>query len=501
MKSILVALVNPNRLRPAVAPIGLDYLADALQAAGHRADLLDLCFAPDPPAAVDDYFRRAAPDLVAVSLRNSDDCYFASQESFLPGHRAILERVRRRTAAPIVLGGVGFSVMPEGMLRRLGADLGVAGDGEGALVDLASRVAAGEPLADVPGLVCRTPDGFRRNPPAPVPLAELPPRRRETVDNARYFREGGQGGVETKRGCAIGCVYCADPVAKGRTFRLRPPEMVADEVAALLAQGVDCLHLCDGEFNLPREHAVAVCQALVDRGLGERVRWYTYAAAVPFDADLASLMRRAGCVGVNFGVDSGSDAMLRRLGRPYRSADLWSTARACRQAGLALMYDLLLGGPGETWETVRETVSLMRRIGPDRVGAALGVRVYPGTRLGEEVRRAGVSPASPHLHGALADNDDLVDPVFYVSAALGPDPIGGLRGLIAGDERFFVGARPGELEANYNYNDNGVLVEAIRRGERGAYWDILRRVADSQDGQDARDEQHGSSMGLGRHGR
>lgn len=476
MRSIHVTLVNPNRMKPAVAPIGLDYLADALEAAGHRVDLLDLCFAPDPDAPIDEHFRQSAPDLVAVSIRNSDDCYFASQESFLPAYGAVLARVRRHTDAPVVLGGVGFSVMPEGIMRRVGADLGVGGDGEGPLVELANRIAAGQELADVPGLICRTSAGFRRNAPAPVPLGELPPRRRQAVDNARYFREGGQGGLETKRGCAIGCVYCADPVAKGRTFRLRPPDLVADEVAALLAQGVDCLHLCDGEFNLPREHAVGVCEALIDRGLGERVRWYAYAAATPFDAELAGLMRRAGCVGVNFGADSGSDAMLRRLGRPYRACDLWTTARACREAGLALMYDLLLGGPGETWETVRETVDLMRAIGPDRVGAALGVRLYPGTPLGEEVRRAGVSAANPHLHGVLADNDDLVDPVFYVSSALGSDPVGELCALIGGDERFLVGGRPGEVEANYNYNDNTVLVEAIRRGERGAYWDILRRI-------------------------
>lgn len=482
MPGALVTLVNPNRMQPAVAPIGLDYLADALLAAGHQVDLLDLCFAPDPLGAIDQHFRRLEPDLVALSLRNSDDCYFASQESFLPAYRAVLERLRARTKAPIVLGGVGFSIMPEGILRRLGADLGVAGGGEQAIVELADRVGVDSPFHDVSGLVYRTSKGYRRNPPSPDSLAELPPRRRQTVDNARYFQVGGQGGVETKRGCAVDCLYCADPVAKGRAFRLRPPEMVADEVEALLAQGIDVLHLCDGEFNLPREHALAVCEAFARRSLGERVRWYTYAAAVPFDPDLARSMRRVGCVGVNFGVDSGSDVMLRRLGRPYRASALGEAARACREAGLAVMFDLLLGGPGETWETVRETLERVRAIGPDRVGAALGVRVYPGTRLGEEVRRGGVSAENPNLHGVLDGNDDLVDPVFYVSAELGRDPVGELRSLVAGDERFLVGGRPGEVEANYNYNDNSVLVEAIREGERGAYWDILRRVAKRTEG-------------------
>jgi radical SAM superfamily enzyme YgiQ (UPF0313 family) len=478
MPGVLLTLVNPNRMKPAVAPIALDYLADSLVAAGHRVELLDLCFALDPLAEIDKHFRRVSPGLVGITLRNSDDCYYASQESFLPWYRLVHDRIASLTTVPIVLGGVGFSVLAEGILRRLGANLGVVGDGEKALVDLTNRVANNQPLNDVPGLIYRVLGGFWHNPPAPVPLDTLPPRRRAMVDNTRYFQEGGQGSIETKRGCAIDCLYCADPVAKGRSFRLRPPEAVADEVEALLCQGVDVLHLCDGEFNLPYDHAWAICQALIDRKLGDRFQWYCYASASPFDRKLALIMRRAGCAGINFGVDSGSDAMLLRLGRPYRASALGGVVADCRQAGLAVMFDLLLGGPGETWETIRETIALMRAIGPDRVGAALGIRVYPGTRLGEEVQRARISPANPALHGVLEGNDDLVDPVFYISPALQPDPVGGLAAIIGGDQRFLVGGRPGEVGANYNYNDNSALVGAIRRGARGAYWDILRRMAE-----------------------
>jgi tryptophan 2-C-methyltransferase len=472
-----VTLVNPNRMKPAVAPIALDYLGDSLLAAGHQVELLDLCFCSGPLDAIDAYFTKASPNLVGITLRNSDDCYYASQETFLPWYKAVYDRILAMSGAPVVLGGAGFSIVAEGMLQRLGANLGMIGDGEKAIVGMADRLANDRSILDMPGLIYRAGNRFHRNPPDPAPLEELPRRRRTLVDNLRYFQEGGQGGLETKRGCAVDCLYCADPVANGRTFRLRPPKMVADEVEALLSQGVDVLHLCDGEFNLPRQHAIAVCQALVDRKLGGRVRWYAYAAAVPFDAELAGLMRRAGCTGINFGVDSGSDEMLHRLGRPYQAVALAETANACRGAGLAVMFDLMLGGPGETWETVRQTVDLMRSIKPDRVGAAVGIRVYPGTRLGEEVRRTGVSPANPHLHGTLTENDDLVEPIFYISADLGPDPVGGLADLIKGDERFLAGGRPGDVGANYNYNDNSTLVEAIRRGERGAYWDILRRIA------------------------
>lgn len=252
-----------------------------------------------------------------------------------------------------------------------------------------------------------------------------------------------------------------------------PPARVADEMEALSAQGVDCLHTCDCEFNLPIEHAGAVCDEIIRRRLP--MHWYAYASPAPFTPALARLMREAGCIGINFGVDSGSDAMLAALGHHFRAGDVRETARVCRQAGLSSMFDLMLGGPGETLETMRETIDLMREVEPDRVGLAIGVRVYPGTRLARQVAAEGIAADNPNLRGTIAP--DLFAPIFYLSAALGDDPFGYVAGLVGGDQRFFFSARE-EAERNYNYNDNSVLVEAIRRGYRGAYWDILRRLAD-----------------------
>src|SRR3989304_5736179 len=103
-----VLLVNPNRMKPAIAPIALDYLADSLEAGGFAVDVLDLCFAPDPDAPVDASFAGIAPGLVAFSIRNTDDCYFTGQDFFLPAYRQMLQRIQTKTAAPTVFGGAGF---------------------------------------------------------------------------------------------------------------------------------------------------------------------------------------------------------------------------------------------------------------------------------------------------------------------------------------------------------------------------------------------------------
>jgi len=459
--------VNTNGIRPPIAPIGLDYVAEALSAAGHRVEVLDLCWEPSWEPAIARCFARSEFGLVGVSVRNTDDCSLATRESFLPGHAGAVKCIRGYTNAPIVLGGVGFSVMPEEVLARCGADAGIAGDGEFAFVELASRIANRRGWDDLPGLVLRKGKGVFRNPASFPPLSLLPPMSRSWVDNPRYFREGGQAGFETKRGCPLRCVYCADPLAKGKVARLRPPAVVADELERLLAQEIDHLHTCDSEFNVPEAHAREICEEIVRRGLGETLRWYAYCAPRPFPRELAILMRRAGCVGINFGADSGDAEMLCRLGRDFGPDDLLAAARTCREAGITVMFDLLLGSPGETRNSIVRTINRVREAEPDRVGIAVGVRLYPGTEISARVAGAGEG-------GGRVGGDDLSQPVFFVEPEVAPYIFPLLDDLTRGDTRFlfFDPTRP---QSNYNYNANSVLVDAIARGARGAYWDILRR--------------------------
>ena len=147
-------------------------------------------------------------------------------------------------------------------------------------------------------------------------------------------------------------------MAKGRATRLRPPADVVAEMRNLLAQGIDHFHLCDCEFNLPPTHALELCESMTAAGLGERVRWYT-----------------------------------------YTTKEIAETARLCREAGMVFMFDLLLGAPGETPESVAETAAFMKRVDPDRVGLSLGVRVYPGTPLAAQLSAHG--PGVPGLIGKM----------------------------------------------------------------------------------------------------
>lgn len=462
-----IALVNTNRIRPPIAPIGLDYVAEAMGRSEHTVRVFD---PPDDEGweeALSDFFRRSPFDLVGLTLRNTDDCVFTSRQSFLAPLAITVERIRQNSQGLIVLGGVGFSVMPEKVLERSQADVGIWGDGEFAFLDLADRLDRKQEYLNLPGLVWRNEEGWHRNRPLLHSLDALPPMSRRWVDNRRYFREGGQIGFETKRGCSGVCVYCADPVAKGNQIRTRPPKAVVDEIESLIAQGIDHLHTCDSEFNLPLEHALEVCQKMIRRGLGDKLRWYAYCSPVPFPEEFAQVLRRAGCVGINFGTDSGEEGMLKRLGRNFSPEDIARTVRLCKDAGITVMLDLLLGSPGESEESIRRTVELMKRVEPDRVGVAVGVRLYPGTPLAKSLWKEG-------RREGIVEEGEEGGMAFFLEPQIASHAFTLLDRLIGDDRRFFF-FDPAKPEKNYNYNANQRLQEAIGKGYRGAYWDILRR--------------------------
>jgi len=136
------------------------------------------------------------------------------------------------------------------------------------------------------------------------------------------------------------------------------------------------------------------------------------------------------------------------------------------------MLDLLLGAPGETPDTVKYTIEKIKTVSPDRAGISLGVRIFPGTSIAKQFQNSIDDLYRPRNY----PRKSLLYPAFYISPELGSDPAGLVAELVADDPRFFF-ADTRKKDRNYNYNENLPLVEAIAKGHRGAYWDILRRIA------------------------
>lgn len=469
-------------MQPAIGPVGLDYIAGAAKSSGIDTELVDLCLEQDYQQTLEKYFSSKSPSLVGLSFRNVDDCFWPSAEWFVPKLGKIIDVIRELSGAPIVVGGVGFSIFGKEIIESTGADFGVAGDGEQAVTELYNQLHNGRRFESIKGLIRRSGDEIICNGKAWPEKLSLSTKR-DVVDNREYFRRGGQCGIETKRGCNRRCIYCADPLAKGSVVRVREPSEVADEVQNLVNQGIDVLHTCDSEFNIPAEHAFAVCEELIRRGLSEQVRWYTYMAVRPFDSALVQIMRRAGCVGIDFTTDSACPSMLKTYRQPHLKGDIETAVRLCRDNGIKVMLDLLLGGPGESPRSVAESIEFFKRIGADCIGAALGVRIYPGTGMESVVSAEGNVETNPNIKRKYDGPVNFFKPTFYISSSLGDRPAQLVRDLIDGDKRFFEPmveiddkkSAQGK-STNHNYNDNTELLEAIKKGARGAYWEILHQL-------------------------
>ena len=190
----MLTLINTNRMSPPIGPIGLDYVAGYLRSAGHEVDVVDLCLCDDPAAVLRAYFCAHDPELVGLTFRNTDDCFWPSAEWFVPNMLEFVRDLRGLTDAPMVMGGVGFSIYAERLVEHTGVDFGIRGDGEHAMAALVAELAGGRRFERVGGLVWRDGKAVIGNPPA-WPRALSLPVARDAIDNAAYFRRGGAGGV------------------------------------------------------------------------------------------------------------------------------------------------------------------------------------------------------------------------------------------------------------------------------------------------------------------
>ncbi len=479
-KNNRILFINPIKIRPVVGPIAIDYLGYVLKQNGYIIDFIDNSFSIDIKKSLKDYLNQYKPLAIGITVRNTDDCYFQSQKSFIDDIKEIIEFIKSIISIPVILGGVGFSLLPEMIMNYCEVDFGVQGGGEEALLLFLKALQSDQNYSKIPNLIYRKNGDLIHNPNKFVDLNSLGSPVRNVINNLNYFNEGGQGNIETKRGCDRKCIYCADPISKGKIIRLKEPKLVINEFRTLIEQGVNCFHLCDSEFNNNSQHAKKVCSAIIQEGLNKKMTWYAYCIPKPFTDEMGRIMKEAGCVGIDFGVDSGNNTILKNLKRDFKVKDIIKTAEICKSLNITFMYDLLLGGPGETNNTIKNTIHLMKKIQPNRVGLSIGVRIYPGTELSRIVKEEGSFEKNPNLFGFKDKNPNFLKPIFYLSAELkGKKCFSYISKLVGKDPMFFF-ADPEEQDQNYNYNENLILVNAIQNGYRGAYWDILRQLANKK---------------------
>ncbi len=361
-----IAFISANRenMPDAVIPIGLLQVMAAVPER-HEKLFWDLCFESDPFAAVADKLREHQPDLVAIGLRNIQNMDYTNITVNLDYYRRLMATVRAHSAAPVVLGGGGFSVMPRELMDVLGAEYGIAGEGERAFAELLEQLEQPSPtLGHIERLHYRVDGVLRSNASMPEPLdldGQL--RADRSVLPERYYSECGIESLQTKRGCPLHCEYCTYPLIEGARSRMRDPARVADEFMQICTRkGVEHVFIVDSVFNLPPRHAKAVCRELVARD--NRTPWTSYVNPIAFDDELAGLMVGAGAAGVEIGSDSGCDEVLDRLRKGFRTDKIRRLAQICRTHALKDCHSFILGTRGETLDDVDRSLDFVEELGP-----------------------------------------------------------------------------------------------------------------------------------------
>ncbi|MFZ1613775.1 MAG: lipid biosynthesis B12-binding/radical SAM protein [Holophaga sp.] len=441
MSRILLVSSNITTDPFPVYPLGMAVVASALAGAGHTVDQFDFLMAGESEEAFRDRITTFAPDFVCMSLRNLDNCDSLTATAYPVVAKRLVEVVRETRPVPVIIGGSAFSILPEELLAFTGADYGVVGEGERLVCQLVADLAEGRTSVRI----LRN-EGLLTGPEMISPLFSS-----ELVEY--YLKHSGMINLQTKRGCAHGCIYCSYPSLEGNRYRLRAPAEVVDDMErAKLKHGADSYFFTDAVFNDDGGHYLAVVEEMLRRETS--FRWCCYVRPEGIGRTEIALMKRAGMYAAELGTDAACDRTLRGLGKGFTFADALAVNRAFVAERVPCAHFVMFGGPGETLETVAEGLANLEQLENTVVFAFTGLRILPDTPLHTLAVREGVLAQDTPLHKPAFYHSPLVDKESMNAMIL--DAFQGRR------DRFF----PPEAS-------NRVRSTMLRFGYRGLLWDSL----------------------------
>jgi radical SAM superfamily enzyme YgiQ (UPF0313 family) len=402
---VLLISANREEMNMLAWPLGLACVAAATERAGHEVNMLDLMGEDDPKAAVKEAMLQFHPEVIGISVRNIDDQNMENPKFLLEDVREVIRICRTGSEAPIVLGGAGYSIFPVSSLEFLGADMGIQGEGETAFPELLKRMEEGRDFSGVPGLYVSGagPQGERS---FAMELDEYPLPDTHLLSAAHYSDKEFWLPVQTRRGCPMNCSYCSTAVIEGCFIRKRSPEKVVQWLNVYVNSGFRRFYFVDNTFNLPPSYAQMLCSKLIEAELN--VSWRCILYPVKIDEELVRLMKKAGCEEVSVGFESGHELILHGMNKRFKPEDVRFSSDLLGKHGIRRMGFLLLGGPGETKESAKQSLEFADSLKLETMQVTVGIRIYPYTVLADRALEEGL----------VAPNDNLLLPRFYVVPGL-----------------------------------------------------------------------------------
>ncbi|MBK9000628.1 MAG: B12-binding domain-containing radical SAM protein [Myxococcales bacterium] len=391
-----VALVNPILSRDSEMSLGLLYVAEAAERAGHRVRVLDTAFTRSP-AHLWPALERFAPDVVGFTVMSVT----------YPQTLRLAREVKRRFGAKVVMGGPHATLYPLEVANDEWVDAAVVGDGDLSFPRLLDEIERGQSAA-LPGVAHRLGGELRFDPEVPrvADLDSLPfpdRSRYDTVD--AYIAAMGHSylfgrrvlTMITSRGCPWDCSYC-QPVLDhihGKKVRIRSTDNVVSELEWLKQRhGIDGIWFCDDTFTFDSRWVTELCRKMIDRRLG--LGWSCNSRVDTVDPELLAVMAEAGCEQLRFGMESGSQILLDRTMNKRTTVSECEQAFAwAKQAGIKTWAYTMVGGLDETRDTVGETRRMLEKLAPEHIQITM-LAPLPKTYFAEKIHEHKSLRVLPH---------------------------------------------------------------------------------------------------------
>ncbi|MBN1480606.1 radical SAM protein [candidate division KSB1 bacterium] len=445
MAKVSLISCNTNLDPYPVYPLGMTMVAEAARLRGHDVSQWDLIVHGHNQADIRRFIQETQPDFVGLSLRNVDSANYNKPDAYFAEYKEVVEAIKSVSDAPIILGGSAYTIFPKEMLKELGADFGIAGEGEQAFCALLDQLEM-DPDSAYPIYYNNTTmsgDNFAC-------------KIREPVLADYYLNKGGMLNVQTKRGCPHRCAYCSYPVLEGRRYRFRTPESVVDEIEMLVREyKADYYFVTDSVFNDAAGNYLKIARELVRRGID--VPWTCYLRPDNFTRDEAELLKRSGLSSVEWGTDCATDVTLKALRKDFTWDQVIHSNNLFAEMGIYNAHFIILGGPRETPATVVEGLKNLTTLQRCVIFAGIGVRIFPGTAVYDWAIQ----------EGQISAETNLLSPTFYFSRDIDRDVL----------HQEILSAFAGRLDRIY---PDGDYVDAARAyhemGRRGPAWDMLLKM-------------------------
>jgi lipid biosynthesis B12-binding/radical SAM protein len=393
-----VLLISANvTLSPyPIYPLGVSIIAAVLTKAGHTVKQADFLQQSNSLEAIGREVREFGPDLVGISVRNIDNVNLMHEQYYIQNVKNIVSTVRGASNAKVLLGGAGFSLIPELILKETGADYGIIGEGEILAVEFANDAANGiypqEPLI---GSVTR------------LTSAEIGSALYDERLLEFYLHSGNIASIQTKRGCTHKCVYCSYPLLEGTELRRRDPSTVVDDIELLRDTfKTKYIFFVDSVFNDDEGAYLDVLAEMERRKIN--IPWTAFIKPGGLTDEIIVRMKKTGFAAAEVGADAACDTTLRKMGKSFTFDDVIACNELFERHEIAVSHFFMFGGPGETEETVQEGIRNILGLKKCVAFIFMGIRILPNTPLARLALKEKL----------IAPDEGMLKPIYYISPAV-----------------------------------------------------------------------------------